>query len=100
MYHVYVLYHEMGKRSYVGITTDPERRLRQHNGLLSGGAKCTRRLGPGWELKGISPDQWPDRSSALKNERRVKRKRGLESRLRELLLPTLPEAFRNLDFAK
>ena len=28
---------------------DPERRLRKHNGELSGGAKYTRSKGPGWK---------------------------------------------------
>jgi putative endonuclease len=35
--------------TYAGITTDPERRLQQHNGERPGGAKSTR-AGRPWEV--------------------------------------------------
>ena len=35
--------------TYAGVSPDPERRLRKHNGELSGGAKYTRSKGPGWK---------------------------------------------------
>ncbi|NNE42794.1 MAG: GIY-YIG nuclease family protein [Gemmatimonadetes bacterium] len=39
---VYVLRSERIRRTYVGVTTDPERRLAEHNGEKPGGAKSTR----------------------------------------------------------
>lgn len=37
-----------GGATYAGISPDPMRRLRCHNGELSGGAKYTTSKGPGW----------------------------------------------------
>ena len=37
------------RRSYVGVTVNLQRRLRQHNGIIKGGAKATRGRGP-WLL--------------------------------------------------
>mgnify|MGYP001319781182 CR=1 FL=1 len=37
-----------GGRTYAGVSPDPVRRLRQHNGEISGGAKYTTSTGPGW----------------------------------------------------
>jgi len=49
-YYVYFLREVGGKRTYVGYTVNLERRLRQHNGELVGGAKSTR--GRKWEFAG------------------------------------------------
>ena len=35
--------------TYAGVSPDPTRRLRQHNGEIKGGAKYTTSKGPGWE---------------------------------------------------
>ena len=35
--------------TYVGVTPTPEKRLRQHNGEIKGGAKYTTSKGPGWK---------------------------------------------------
>ena len=40
-YLVYVLINTSHNKTYVGITNNPTRRLRQHNGELVGGAKYT-----------------------------------------------------------
>lgn len=35
--------------TYAGVSPDPVRRLRQHNGEIKGGAKYTTSKGPGWK---------------------------------------------------
>jgi predicted GIY-YIG superfamily endonuclease len=56
-------------KTYIGITPDLDRRLKQHNGLLSGGAMATK--GHSWErichVKGF-----PDHRAALQFEWRWK----------------------------
>lgn len=54
---------------YTGISTDPARRLRQHSGELSGGAKALRGKGP---LTLVYQQAMPDRSSASKAEYQLK----------------------------
>ena len=47
MWSVYLLQEVGGQRTYVGATIDVQRRLRQHNGEIVGGASATR--GKVWE---------------------------------------------------
>lgn len=56
-------------KTYVGITPDLDRRLRQHNGLLSGGAMATK--GRTWERIGHVKG-FPDQRAALQFEWRWK----------------------------
>lgn len=49
MWYCYLL--ACDNKTYVGATIDPDRRLRQHNGEISGGAKATR--GHVWERKAL-----------------------------------------------
>lgn len=67
-------------RFYTGITTDMVRRLAQHNGTLTGGAKSTRGGRP-WEVVRL----WGpfDRSIAGKLEYELKRLPGRERSLWE-----------------
>lgn len=41
-YIIYLLYNTKSTCIYVGITNNPNRRIRQHNGELVGGAKYTK----------------------------------------------------------
>ncbi|CAM8920095.1 unnamed protein product [Rhodiola kirilowii] len=63
-------------RTYVGVTTDFSRRLRQHNGELKGGAKAAR-AGRPWICACII-DGFVDRSEACEFESKWK---GLSKRL-------------------
>ena len=67
-YFVYVV--QCSDRSfYTGIARDLEKRLREHNGLLKGGAKYTRGKGP-VVLKHF--EKYSTRSEALKREAEIK----------------------------
>ena len=48
-YFVYLLKSQVSNRTYIGYTTEVLRRLEQHNGLRSGGAKKTRHHRP-WKI--------------------------------------------------
>ena len=48
-YFVYLLKSEVSNRTYIGYTIDIKKRLEQHNGLRSGGAKRTRDFRP-WKV--------------------------------------------------
>lgn len=55
---------------YCGVTTDLERRLREHNGEEPGGARYTRPRRP---VTVAASASFPDRSSACSAEAKVKR---------------------------
>ncbi len=71
---VYVLHSARLERTYVGITTDLDRRLAQHNGERAGGARATRPGRP-WTLA-ASYGPYETRGEATRVEIRVKRLRG------------------------
>ncbi len=73
---VYVAVSESSFATYVGISTDVERRLDQHNGLLPGGARTTTRGRP-WRIGAIY-GPYETRSEAQQVEHEVKRRRGCE----------------------
>ena len=57
--------------TYVGATVDPDRRLRQHNGLIKGGARATARK-PGTWRRMCFVRGFPDNHAALQFEWRWK----------------------------
>lgn len=80
MWHVYLLYTPMFHRTYIGCTTDPKRRLRQHNQEIAGGAKSTRKHAGHWQLRKVLSG-FKNRSEAMRWEKILKsRCWGLEAR--------------------
>lgn len=65
---IYLL--KSGNRTYVGATTDPARRLRQHNGELVGGARATRSGRPWVQVCWLSG--FDTRSTAYRWEKLLK----------------------------
>ena len=64
-----------GPRTYVGWTTDLERRLKRHN--AGTGARSTR--GRAWVL--LYAERHPNRAEAMSREWHLKRDRGFRKRL-------------------
>ena len=71
---MYVLLSERRATTYVGISTDVQRRLQQHNGLSPGGARSTTGGRP--RILGATYGPYPSRSQAQAVEYQVKRRRG------------------------
>ena len=69
-YFVYILESSDKRCTYVGATIDVERRLKQHNGILKGGAKYTSKK-PSWNLNAYVKG-FPTWNCALKFEWRLK----------------------------
>ena len=73
-YFVYIL-ENIKKRHYIGITTDPERRLLEHN---KGNTRSTRPFRP-WKL--IYAEEHETRSEACKREWHLKHAIGYKEKL-------------------
>jgi ribA/ribD-fused uncharacterized protein len=87
MSHVYLLVSSDSQRTYIGATCDPDRRLRQHNGELVGGAKAT--SGRVWK-RALLVSGLPDWRTALQLEwawkytSRKLKVRGVDGRIHAL----------------
>lgn len=82
-------------RTYVGATIDVERRLQQHNGQLSGGARATSKIPGGWYrvcyVEGFESKRealrfewwWKRRSAKLAGSPLQRRQEALEQMISE-----------------
>jgi structure-specific endonuclease subunit SLX1 len=80
MWYIYLLVNTDTRRSYIGVTTNLARRLRQHNREIVGGARSTKSGAPNWliysYLSGLE-----NRSVAMRWEKILKcRFRGFSAR--------------------
>lgn len=83
----YLLHSEKdSRRCYIGYTVDPQRRLRQHNREIEGGANKTKKYAP-WKLVRVVSGFY-DKGSALRFEwhwqHTLQRQTSLAGRLRAL----------------
>lgn len=69
-YYCYILKNEDNNRTYVGFTVDLNRRLKQHNNILKGGAKYTK-ISNTWTIYAYITG-FPDKINALQCEWRLK----------------------------
>lgn len=77
MYIVYLLVNTCNSNTYVGITNNKERRIRQHNGELVGGAKytCAKKGDGNWMFYGwitTKSDANLEKNRALSIEKKIK----------------------------
>jgi predicted GIY-YIG superfamily endonuclease len=85
-WHCYLLQSTDKQRTYIGATVAPDRRVRQHNGKISGGARATK--GREW-VRIILVSGFPDEVAALQFEwawkyRSRKFGKGLKARFQGL----------------
>ena len=80
MYLVYIL--RSHNSSYIGMTNNFERRWKQHNGFLKGGAKYTKRYNDWTPICII--DGFQTKKEAMQCEWRLKRVRGYYNRVRNV----------------
>lgn len=75
-WYVYFLRSAVSNKTYIGVSNDIRKRLRQHNGEIKGGAKYTR-LGRPWGIHMVY-GPYETVSEACIVEWRAKRFRGIE----------------------
>lgn len=95
-WYIYLLTNEKTPNTYLGVTTDPKRRLRQHNGELAGGARATHSFGENWRIVLLIPNLTKSKALSIericKNRRRKgKGKTPLERRL-SIIYQTIDKA--------
>jgi predicted GIY-YIG superfamily endonuclease len=86
MHYCYILNDKLSHKTYVGYTIEPTRRLRQHQGIIKGGAKYTSQRGD-WEYLAIIASPEFTHNTALSFEWHVKhvKQYGIKGRIVSLL---------------
>ncbi len=94
-YCVYLLVNTSNKYTYLGITNNSDRRIRQHNGIIKGGARytCAKKGDGEWKyhlkIKNLTKREALSMERTAKNLRkRAKGNTPLEKRL-DVLLPLI-----------
>jgi len=72
-----------GTRTYIGITNNLDRRLRQHNGEIKGGAKSTRISTSRWIYHTVI-DGFETRGEAQQFEYQWKKQKGFQNRVTKI----------------
>ena len=80
MYLVYIL--RSHNCSYIGMTNDFEKRWKQHNGILKGGAKYTKKYNDWTPICII--DGFPTKQQAMQCEWRLKQVKGFLNRVKNV----------------
>ena len=78
-----------GGYTYVGVSPTPEKRLRQHNGEIKGGAKYTTSKGNGWKYA-CHISGFKSKNDVLKIEWAIKHEKpkykfGIENRILKMI---------------
>jgi putative endonuclease len=76
-YYCYVIKSKSCNDTYTGITNDLDKRLKQHNGILAGGAKCTKKHND-WEYCKIM--KFNDKQLAQSFEWHLKHKKSMRGK--------------------
>ena len=86
MYYVYLIQNDSTFEIYIGYTTDPILRLKQHN---NGGKKFTSRLSGKWKY--VYMELYRSKQDALSREKQLKRHAGGKNQLLKRLTYSLLE---------
>ena len=86
MYYVYLIQNDSTFETYIGYTTDPILRLKQHNGR---GKKFTSRLSGEWKY--VYMELYRSKDDALARERQLKRHAGGKNQLLKRIKNSLLE---------
>ena len=87
MFYNYILHNTLNNTTYNGYTNDIDKRLRQHNGELAGGARSTRKHQGHWKYLAIVSSEQFDKSTAMSFEWWVRYPTGKKPRPKEYTGP-------------